>query len=139
MNIFTLMTCWTCAGDCLAPDFWAALLILLALLIVTAMVWVLFNLFRWQLALTNFLGYHVNVFMFNLLRWQLALPDFFHVNNTFDWLFICAIKFWFGTGDFAWFSSKSGEQPNVVEHFIESSMGSYAYCVYESWKTCIIK
>ncbi len=38
MNIFTLLTCWTCSGDCLAPDFWATILILLALLVVTATV-----------------------------------------------------------------------------------------------------
>ncbi len=99
------------------------------------------NLLRWQLALTNFLGYHANVLMFNLLRWQLAFPNIlaYHVNDTFDWLFLCAIKFSFGKGDFAWFSSRWVEQFNVVEHFIESSKDSYACCVCESWKTCIIK
>ncbi len=73
--------------------------------------------------------------MFDLLRWQLALTNFLgnHVINTFDWIFLCTVKLWLGKGDFAWFSTRWGEQPNVVEHFIESSKVSYSCCVYKSW------
>ncbi len=132
------MTCWICSGYCLAQVFTGRNFDSTCIVSChsNGMSLFMFNLLRWQLALTNLMCYHVNVFMFNLLKFQLAWPIFlgYHVNNTFDWLFLCTIELWLGKGDFAWISIRWGGQPNVVEHFIESSKDTYACCVYVSMR-----